>query len=271
MRSVRRWVRRQYAEVRIAPRRRALRAELEQALGTPVALRASGDAGHDSIYRAETPGAVHGVVRLLNPHKKRSPPPAGGPFIRLDGPSRLAQEWDRYTAGSALGLTPRPLWRTDDAILCEYVASTRLLESVRCQASSFWMTCREAAREISRLHGAGLVHMDACLSNILRRESDGSLLFVDFEYAAATDVSIPQQRLYDHLRMVESGLKFVSVECVNGYDDWLQALDANIDASTRDADPAPLCSALTRLLARPNIRESLAQVIPGFKHRATPP
>ncbi len=267
MRAVKRWLKRTYAEFRIAPRRAEIATSLGEHLGRRVVFRPAGARGQDSVYLVSDRQATLGVLRLANPYKKRKPQDASSPFIWLDDHGRLDREWNAYEVGAKAGLTPTPIWRTADAIFCSYVPEQRMFDRLLANDGEFWHLLCAAARALGRLHQTGLVHMDACLANIL---ADGGLerfTFIDFEYSPAPGLCEAQQRAYDHLRLVESSLKFMPPEQSGGYRRWIATLDACLAEDTKCADLAPLAPALSRLNASHEIVEALKQV---FKPRPPP-
>lgn len=123
MRSLKRALRCSYGEFRIRDRRRDVMKQLANSLNLsaiPV-LRASGGAGHDSIYKVYDGGRCIGVLRLLNPYRERPNACYGQPFMRMVSGQKIERELHAYTVGARHGLTPEPVWSVDDALLCSYV------------------------------------------------------------------------------------------------------------------------------------------------------
>jgi hypothetical protein len=264
MRAIRRVFRRWRAERRVAPRREAAREALATHLGHAVALVPTGAAGRDSIYRVERDGEPVAMLRLANPHKRRRAPEPCMPYVWLPDEERLGREWDTYGAGAASGLTPAPLWRGADAIACAHVAGERMSDALFREPATFWSLNARAARGLAALHALGVTHMDACLANLLAHGQ--TLTFIDFEYAPAPGLAPAQQRAYDHLRLVESGIKFMPEAASDRIEAWLSVLIDCLDADTREADITPLAPALGRLLARADYRAPLNRVftrLPG--------
>ena len=260
MRAISRWCKRQLGELMITGRRNALGRELAEIIGGPVKMRSSGARGRDSIYFLEGAAGFRGVLRLANPHKRRKPLPADSPFTWPDTPTRLAREWAAYERGSAARLAPAPLWRCDDALVCERVAGPRLSDLLAVDPHRFWALIGLATAGICRLHDCGLVHMDCCLANIIQVENDDSLRFIDFEYGPAPELSLQQQQAYDYLRLVESSLKFRPAEDGDGIHDWLKMLDASVSPDTRKVAFESLYPALGRLRQAQGISPLIARV-----------
>ena len=54
--------------------------------------------------------------------------------------------------------------------------------------------------------------MDVSLANMLEDKETGNIYFIDFEYSPARNINSATQRIYDHLRLVESAWKFIPKE-----------------------------------------------------------
>lgn len=264
MRAIRRWWKRSRAERRIAPRRDEVAGLLAEHLGRPVTLRPAGMRGQDSVYFVADTGGTMGVLRLANPWLERPPPPASMPYLRAGDRARLDREWECYTLGARAGLTPEPLWRGEDALLCSYVPDGRMSDRLLAERHAFWQLICAATRALRRLHDAGVVHMDACLANILASRELERFAFIDFEYGPAPGLGEAQQRAYDYLRLAESSLKFMPAGARGGYGEWIETLDGCLDDRTRHAELAPLAPALSRLLAADGISPALGRLFHRF-------
>ena len=265
MRAVTRWLRRARAEHRLRNRRHELRQALEADLGYRCQLIAAGARGRDSVYYVQRNGETVACMRVVNPHLKRKPLAANMPFQVLDDSDRLQREWQCYQRGAATRLTPRPLWRAPDAIACEYVPGERLMYGLLAEPNRFWSFICAGTRAVARLHELGITHMDVSLANLIQTPDDEHV-FIDFEYGPAPGLNPAQQRAYDHLRLVESTIKFLPAT-LDGYgEEWIQTLIQLLDDECRDCSLAPLRPALERLLSHPHLAPALAQV---FTHSET--
>jgi len=255
VRTLKRWFRRLRAYRKARPELLARRGRLEATFGGPVTWRRMGGRGRDVVCLILRGGRAAGVLRLVNPDTPGSTPPeAGLPFVSLDAAGKLSREWDAYTAGHPLGLAPRPLWRDARAMLCEYVDALPLDRIAEMERKSLLDIAAEALSAISRLHAAGISHMDMSLSNILM--SEGRHLFVDFEYGPAAGLSFEQQCLYDYLRLLESFWKLLGpAERAAAPERWGRKFLDVAPAAVRAADRAPLRPALGRTLAAPELRK----------------
>lgn len=259
LRDLRRGWRRWRAARAIEPRQRALLAELSRQLHGEVTLRAAGARGRDSIFVVAVDGRESAMLRLLNPALKRKPVAAHMPYRTLPGGQRIDHEYRVYASCWAAGLTPRPLWRSSDALLCERLPGERLSAQLARRPECLWRVILRAAEALQSLHAHGFSHMDASLANTIDRGTDGCAL-IDFEYAAAAGLSVAQQRLYDHLRLLESAIKSLDPALLEAWRPWVAMLARQ---GVRDADVRPLLAALPRLLASRPLRPALQALLPG--------
>ncbi len=258
MRALSRFLRREYASLRIAPRKRRLIGQLSTHFGHPVSLYRSGSRGRDSVFLVKDGRAVLGALRLCNPYLRRKPLSADMPFTTLSDDERLSREWRCYAEAGPAGITPSPLWRDEDALMCAFVAGPRFSDRLSQDPSSFWGLLVRASRALASLHALGITHMDASLANMIDT-GDGCRL-IDFEYGPRAGITLEQQMAYDHLRLLESSLKFMPAGEQTRIDTWLDALDAVLPQEVRGVDVAPLAPALTRVLARHDLGHRLAAI-----------
>jgi hypothetical protein len=259
MRKLKRWLRRIYAEWRIRPRRAALAAEIQSALGLKAlpALTPSGARGHDSTYIVKAEGKTLGVLRLNNPYKKRTPPAPDMPFALEEPAARIAREWAAYEKGAASGLTPKPLWRTSDALLCEYLPFATLQSRLERDPAAAWEILKRATQAIHALHQSGLTHMDICLPNMLADDKLEKIFFIDFEYAPAPGVSPATQRVYDQLRLLDSAWKFIPASERAQWPEWLKLVKSGAGNDLAAADLSRLAPALERVMGEPQLAAAL--------------
>lgn len=231
-------------------RRREVARELQQELNlpSPPKLFERGNLGHDSNYNVFSGGEQIGVLRLVNPHKRRPEPPAEMPF-RIAGPSlRIKHEFDIYGRGAASGLTPEPLWMAPDALFCRYLPYRPLMTWVK-KVDDIWPLLIEGSATLHRLHvEVGIGHMDASLGNVIASRDRAKHALVDFEYLPAEDVSFAEQRIYDHLRLVHSSWKFIKADQRRAFGPWLEQLAGYLDDDMRQADFTRIAPALENVL-----------------------
>lgn len=264
MRAAKRWIRAQFWEWRMRDRRKAVAGEVAAALQLPAPPRLieRGNLGHDSNYNVFSGGEQIGVLRLVNPHKKRPAPAAGMPF-EIAGPSmRIKHEFEVYGRGAASGLTPTPVWKAPDALFCRFLPYRPLMSWVK-ESSSIWPLLIEGSATLHRLHeDVGLSHMDASLGNVLADENRTRHALVDFEYLPAEGVSFAEQKVYDHLRLVHSSWKFIRSAERAPSQSWLAQLDSYLDPAMRDIAFDRIGPALENLLNDTAWRQALAPLFP---------
>jgi len=263
MRKLKRWWGRLVAEWRIRHRRRAVAEQLREdlKLEAPPKLVERGNLGHDSNYDVLVGAEQIGVLRLNNPHKHRPPPPAEMPF-RIGSPAlRIDREWDAYRRGAPLGITPTPLWRDADALLCGYLPYGSLRPWAVSQPDQIWEILSRGSRVLDRLHReVGMAHMDASIDNILCDPEHERLALVDFEYMPAEGLSFAQQRIFDHLRLVQSGRRLMSPRQRHGHAAWLEQLAGLIDEDMRGASFEPIRPGLREVLSDDVFRADLGRL-----------
>ena len=260
MRDLSRFVRREYAELRNRPRTERLQAQLSASFERQLTLHRSGSRGRDSIYLVRDETRFVGAVRLCNPHLQRKPLPADMPFVTLSNAVRLEREWQSYQTAGRAGLTPLPLWRDADALMCEFVAGYRLSDELTRDPGCFWTLIQRASATLTALHELGVTHMDASLANVIAEETGTGSRLIDFEYGPARGLTIAQQMAYDHLRLLESSMKFMPPGADERADDWLGELEGTLSPETRRAEIGPLRPAIARLLASPRLRRGLSGI-----------
>ena len=264
MRFFRRYGREILNDVRLRGRVATVKADLNAYFGlTDIRLRRRGLHGRDNIYLVSSGDNIHGVLRLNNPHKKRPPLPDHMPYRVLgDGRMRIAREWESYSTAAMRNLSPRPLWRAEDAILCEYLPCGTLKAEFEENPDQAWTILLRAARALKQLHDTGLVHMDACLQNMLT-DAGGKIFFIDFEYVPAPGLPPAAQRVYDHLRLVETTWKFIPDGKKGDFGGWLAFLSSSLDGDMRRTGLTRLAPALPRILADPALSSQIASLFPA--------
>ncbi len=210
MRKLRRLIRRLVAEWRIRKRRQDVRLLIEAELKMSVSLVRSGSRGSDSIYRVnDTSQKCVAVLRLINPHRKQKTVPVEMPYRLIDGENRIERELSSYTLGAPMGLTPEPLWSTNDALLCRYNNGEPILNALLQNILSPIEVLDNGWNALRQLHKLGISHMDASVQNLLFASESRQFCLVDFEFGPAEDLCFEDQCTYDFLRYLESMLKFV--------------------------------------------------------------
>jgi len=267
MRSLKRRFRLNYAEYRIRDRLNEIGAELSALAGNKVYFERSGSRGQDSIYIVHSKRQKTGVLRLYNPWRKKKTIEPSMPYILLPPASRLLREWNAYQLGYPHGLTPKPVWHSHDATLCDYIPLHTMHSRLLANPEEFWRLVIQASLRLSQLHKLGLIHMDASLANILAEEKLINMIFIDFEFAPAEHLSVDQQRAYDYLRLLESSLKFIPPGSNKNNEDWVTLLNKTIAGFTNNVDIRPLLPALPRLIADPYIWPAVQALFYNSNHQ----
>lgn len=184
MRVIKRFLTRHIGELRNAPRRRTIAAALQThfALVAPPVLVQSGSRGQDSIYRVQQGDITLGMLRVVNPFRKRKLPPADMPFISVPPAARVAREMQAYETGAAAGLTPQPVWHAPDALCCAYLPLAPLhgrfmqqhghlycRSRLRCAGCMRWALCMRTCRWPIRGRMMRCRRLPLSISNMHRR------------------------------------------------------------------------------------------------------
>jgi hypothetical protein len=266
MRALKRRWKAWQAERAIKPRRTEVAEAVRVHLGLrkPPRLVERGNLGHDSNYMTYgDSGELIGVLRLVNPHKKRPEPPAGMPFRKDAPPIRLDHEWTCLSRGAASGITPEPLWRDIDAILTRYLPYEPLVVAAKQQPDKVWTWLIEASRALDRLHReVGVAHMDASLSNVIADPTHTAFAVVDFEYTPVPGLTLAQGKVYDHLRLLNASWKYIPEARRHDHGPWFAQLAEFLDEETRAADLTPLAPAIDKVLAEPEWRAAVRGLWP---------
>ena len=257
-----RLLRREYANLRIGARKRQLIEQLSTHFDRPVSLLRAGARGRDSVFLVRDMRETMGALRLCNPYLRRKHLSAELPFTTLSDGERLSREWRCYTEAGPAGITPSPLWRGEDALMCEFVAGPRLSDRLSQDPSLFWELLVRTSHVLGTLHALGITHMDASLANTV--DAGDSYRLIDFEYGPRAGITLEQQMVYDHLRLLESSLKFMPHGERVRVDTWLEVLDAVLPKRARGVEIAPLAPAITRVLACHGLNHRLAAIFPSI-------
>ncbi|MDP2205008.1 MAG: hypothetical protein Q8K65_01730 [Alphaproteobacteria bacterium] len=277
MLKTKRWWRRIRAEYLNRARHRQivslLRAEVFG--GAPVTLKRMGNGGADSVYKVFLGKDAAGILRVRNPYQKPRPS-ALNAFLALSQ-SSIDREWAVYTKGYPAGLTPQPLWRCEDAMLCAHLPYRPLRDCLNAKnAPPFLPLLLRCAALLDRLHKTGLSHMDAGLGNVLVDENFENMTLIDFEHGPAENFSFPAQCLYDHLKLLNTALQYRPAETIEGFSLWADNFRSGLagDSSARayfdtpaaeaalDESKLPL-SRLVNIWANPEIAAHIRALLAG--------
>lgn len=243
MQAPNRWLRQFVCRVGIQTRLRRLRSELADVFPDLQQITPSEhDGGYDSIFFLEGTNERLGVLRLNNPYKRRAPVWPGKPRNVLAPRARLDREWSAYEVLAPAGLSPRPLWRTDDAIVCSHCRSPRLRVVLEAGLLPLAEAFEVTLAAVHEMHTLGVAHLDLTAGNILLDPETRQVTFIDFEYKALAAADFDQQRRLDVQYLVESLLRRGAV--LKRADEFATALSAALAASPLAGLAAPV--AVTR-------------------------
>ncbi|WGM37587.1 hypothetical protein [Caulobacter sp. NIBR1757] len=263
MRKLKRWWRARKAEAALKDRREAVRAMVAGVIGSPVRLKERGNLGHDSNYDVFAGDRQVAVLRLVNPFKQRPTPPPGMPFRIEDAARRLDHEYVALARAASIGLAPEPIWRAADAILCAYLPYHTLTSTVLRTPGRVWECLSQASAALDRLHReVGMAHMDASLSNVLADAGHKAFALVDFEYTPDVGVGFAEQKIYDHLRLLQATGKFIPDRLKGDHAAWFAQIAGYVDDEMRAAPLERLLPALNHVLAVPAYREAARAILP---------
>tara|TARA_B100000749_G_scaffold259771_1_gene230751 strand:- start:2618 stop:3445 length:828 start_codon:yes stop_codon:yes gene_type:complete len=205
MKSPLRWLARRREIGKLAERCSELELELSAFIGKNIKLQpAKTKGGYDEIYTVLQGGTCIAVLRVNSPYRAQKDPIGElDPYQALDGPDRLALEWTAYQRLNPIGLSPKPLWRTNDAIACSWFPWNRASEHLVNNRSDFWNTIEKIIPAIAQMHHHGVTHLDLNLGNVLLEPNCDGVALIDFEFGPKKWATLPQQQAFDFLKIID--------------------------------------------------------------------
>jgi hypothetical protein len=162
------------------------------------------EGGFDSIYFLQDFSRTRfGVMRLNNPWQIRT---AVYPHLPRRSPSpteRIDREWQAYSVLGPLELSPRPLWRSSDSVVCTYSSFPNLRKIMEQGAADLATAMTSVFNAIGRMHDAGIVHLDLSPGNVLVCPQTFQTLLIDFEYECRPERTFEQNCRFDWARIIE--------------------------------------------------------------------
>jgi Phosphotransferase enzyme family len=191
------------------PLRVSLQEELSSFLKRPCLLvPARGKGGYDRLYYVDVEGQRIAIMRVKNCEADRVlAGVATGLRRALTSVERLEHEWQVYTRLSVLNRSPKPMWRTPDAIVSSYYPYPRASEVLRSEGKKVWTMIPHLFALVREMHEAKVVHLDLNLGNMLVEPETNRVLAIDFEYAPSEALSFEQACLYDYCRVINDLLR----------------------------------------------------------------
>jgi RIO-like serine/threonine protein kinase len=159
--------------------------------------------GFDSIYFLEDSACQRfGVMRLNNPHQKRKAVHTDLPRRSPTPAERIDREWQAYSVLAPLGLSPRPLWRSHDAVVCAHSSHLSFRRHIEAGSIDVARGLEAILNAVGRMHEAGLTHLDLSPGNILVCPHTFETALIDFEYVPLASRSFDDDRAYDWRQMI---------------------------------------------------------------------
>lgn len=188
----------------IRKRVRQLTAELKNIFPQLDSLVPSAHAGgFDSIFFLEDAGCQRfGVLRLNNPHQKRKAVHTDLPRRSPSPAERIDREWQAYSVLAPLGLSPQPLWRSDDAVICSYSSHASFRKLIEAGMIDVARALEAILDAIGRMHEAGISHLDLSPGNVLVCPNTFDAVLIDFEYVPLPGRSFHEDCCYDWWQMI---------------------------------------------------------------------
>lgn len=266
LRRIREWIHHSRELRTLVPRIAELELELSETLNTPVRLQpAAAKSGFDVICFAvnseDVPLAVVRLNKSCRPYKQclktyhlRQ---------RLSAANRLRHEWDTYQILSPYGLSPRPLWRTQDAVACAWLSWPTAGAVLKEYPECCWDVLERVLPRLEAMHRLGVIHLDPHLGNILLEPDSEQVAFIDFELAAVEGLSEESLKLFDYLLLINDAarLRRGGEYLLQDLPRLISLLEATVptDVKTADGPSLPLLENLSR---QPEFLEALQQVFP---------
>ncbi len=205
MRSVKRFFRRRAELSSNEERRRSVQEDLQRHYAFPVrVVPAQTKGGFDEIYYVNRGREHIGVARVNSETRESNKKPIlkDSVIVSLSAHERLRLEWNAYSVLYKQGLSPKPIWRNEIAIVCEWLPWERVSRRVIRDRASFWGIAEKVFHVTQQMHSCGIQHMDLNLGNLMINKEGTEIKVIDFEYGAARGMTKGQQRMYDYLRLI---------------------------------------------------------------------
>jgi hypothetical protein len=209
MRSPFRWFRRRAEYALMGERTNVLESEFSLHLGRKCRfVPAAAKGGYDMIFYVLDGSRRIAVARVNNPDKSNNDPIGElDPGVPLGSEDRLQREWMAYRKLHPLGLSPQPMWRSDDCIVCAWLPWKRASEILVKRREFVWEIIGRSFHAIRRMHDADVVHLDLNTGNLLVEENGPGLAIIDFEFGPVDWVTPEQQMAFDYLRLIDDFVK----------------------------------------------------------------
>ncbi len=188
----------------IRRRHRELTAELRGLFPQLESLAPSAHCGgFDSIfYLQDFAGQRFGALRLNNPHLRQNAVHTDLPRQSPSPAERINREWDAYTALAPYWLSPRPLWRSADALACSYSPHPTLRSVIEQRFSNLDVVLTSVFNTVGQMHEVNVVHLDLSPGNVLVSPHTLETALIDFEYQPLDGRSFEENCEFDWRHLV---------------------------------------------------------------------
>jgi len=205
--------------------------EIKKELGT-VEFKFASFGGADINYYVVRDNKKFGMLRLAIIHKEND---SSLPIVRFNKKKRLTKEYTAYAVGFKYALTPKVLYHSDDALVCEYLKGKRVFDILQKDKSKVWSILSTAVETYKDLHNLNIVHLDATLKNFVMDNTQ--MKVIDFEYyAGKEDFTLEEQKAYDYVRIIEHSLRKIPHKYQENYHEFIDYLDKIVPKEIRNVD-----------------------------------
>jgi tRNA A-37 threonylcarbamoyl transferase component Bud32 len=207
-----------------------IKNEVEKELNN-ITFKFASFGGADINFFILKDNARYGMLRLAIVNKKDT----NLPIVRFNKQKRLNKEYTAYKVGSRYMLTPKVLYYSNDALVCEYINGERVFDILQKDKSKVWSILLSAAEIYKKLHSLNIVHLDATLKNFVM--DDRQMKVIDFEYYAnKEEFTLEEQKAYDYVRIIEHTLRTIPENNQKHYHQFIKDLDKIIPSEIREVD-----------------------------------
>jgi RIO-like serine/threonine protein kinase len=159
--------------------------------------------GFDSIYFLEDAACQRfGVLRLNNPHQKRKAVHTDLPRRSPAPAERIDREWQAYSVLAPLGLSPRPLWRSHDAVVCAHSPHLSFRKHIEAGSIDSARGLEAILNAVGQMHEVGIAHLDLSPANVLVCPNTFETVLIDFEYVPLAGRSFEDDCAHDWRLMI---------------------------------------------------------------------
>jgi RIO-like serine/threonine protein kinase len=181
----------------------------------------------------------------------------------LTADERLAHEWSAYAALSTQNLSPKPLWRTEAAIVCSYHPFARVAACLKADGAQVWQLLPRVCALVRAMHAMQIVHMDLNLGNILVDPQSDQMMLIDFEYAPVAGLSFADACRCDYLRVINDFLRprRGGRELQKDFTRFVTLLQHEVPATLAGGSDRPLCAHFPHIAREARSRQAMEALL----------